>query len=385
MARASTGGFDRPRLVQDARHEVIYRRDDEFCAWPFLGGLWRPADGSLLLGFTRTPANYARPDDVHHDNLGQSKGILVTIRSPDGGRSWPAESIQPLHDLSTPLDVIAEADPFATDAAVDFCAPDVLVASGAVPVRFAPGARAWTRISTDGGRHWRSPVTMPMSGLQSLSGQGSAIFRSDGMCLVALTAVSDEGWTRRPLIYASPDGVSWNFLCFMTPRQDSSQAASERIGSWRFAAHRYFYPRLLRLRNDRLLATMRCQRDPRGVFWTEVFDSTDGGRTWSFLSRVNDWGAPGDIIELADGRILCVYGYRLPAFGIRYRLSEDGGRTWGSEWILRDDGGSWDLGYPRVVETEPGTCLAAYYFNLKSDPIQMNGGVRHIAQSIFRP
>ena len=51
---------------------------------------------------------------------------------------------------------------------------------------------------------------------------------------------------------------------------------------------------------------------------------------------------------MRDGRIACVYGYRLPPFGLRARLSEDGGRTWGREIVLRDDGGSWDLGYPRV-------------------------------------
>ena len=53
--------------------------------------------------------------------------------------------------------------------------------------------------------------------------------------------------------------------------------------------------------------------------------------------------------------------------------------------ILRDDGGSWDLGYPRVIETEPGTLLATYYINLKNDRVNVNGGVRHIASTIFRP
>jgi hypothetical protein len=53
--------------------------------------------------------------------------------------------------------------------------------------------------------------------------------------------------------------------------------------------------------------------------------------------------------------------------------------------ILRDDGGSWDLGYPRVIELAPGRLLATYYFNLASDPIQRDGGVRHIACTLFQP
>ena len=83
---------------------------------------------------------------------------------------------------------------------------------------------------------------------------------------------------------------------------------------------------------------------------------------------MNDWGAPGDLTRMRDGRIACVYGYRLPPFGLRARLSEDGGRTWGREIVLRDDGGSWDLGYPRVIEHEPGRLLCVYYMNLQERP-----------------
>ena len=71
---------------------------------------------------------------------------------------------------------------------------------------------------------------------------------------------------------------------------------------------------------------------------------------------MNDWGAPGDLVRMRDGRIVCVYGYRLPPFGVRARFSEDDGRTWGRELILRDDGGSWDLGYPRSPSTRRASC-----------------------------
>jgi hypothetical protein len=31
----------------------------------------------------------------------------------------------------------------------------------------------------------------------------------------------------------------------------------------------------------------------------------------------------------------------------------------------------------------PGRLLSVYYMNRRDDPIQMNGGVRHIARTIF--
>ncbi|CAH1651628.1 sialidase family protein [Chelatococcus asaccharovorans] len=380
--------FQRPRPVQDARHGIVYRNDSEFAAWAFLGGLWLGADGDVVAAFTRNDCVYTSPDDVHHDMLSVSRGRVSTIRSSDGGETWDEASLRTVFDMSTSAEDIAANGPpdYGQEEPVDFLDKNVFILSGAVPAHFVPTARPWISLSSDGGRSWRRPVVLPLGGLHSLSGQGSTSVRADGVSLIALTSVTPDGWTRRPLVYASANGgQSWQFLSFITPEQDDGTAVSAKQGSPRFGAHRYFYPRPLPLRNGRILCSMRSQRDPTSVLWTEMFESEDGGRTWHFLSRVNDWGAPGDIVEMADGRIVCVYGYRLAPYGIRARVSEDGGTSWGSELILRDDGGSWDLGYPRVIEVKPGLLLTTYYMNTRDDPIQLNGGVRHIARTLFRP
>ncbi|MDI3290796.1 hypothetical protein QHF83_46210 [Polyangium sp. 15x6] len=40
------------------------------------------------------------------------------------------------------------------------------------------------------------------------------------------------------------------------------------------------------------------------------------------------------------------YGYRREPYGIRARVSGDGGRTWSTPVTLSDDGTNGDLGYP---------------------------------------
>lgn len=379
--------FDRPRRSRDADHGVVYRNENEFAAWPFYNGLWRVSDGDLVFGFKIVPCIYSEAGEVHHDHLSVGKGHIVTMRSHDDGASWDSSTLQQVMDLSLSADdvVAGGRQDYRDEAPLDFTDPDVLVMSGALPALFTPQSRTWLRVSSDGGRSWRRPIILPMSGLPSLTGHGSETTRPDGVNLLCLMTVTRDGWTRRPLVYASPDGHQWHFLSFMTPITDDGASVSDKQGSPRFGAHRYVYPRPLQLSDGRVIASIRCQRDPTGILWTEILESEDGGRTWRFLSRVNDFGAPGDIKELSDGRIICVYGYRKAPFGVRYRVSEDGGRTWGTEIVLRDDGASWDVGYPRVIEIAPGKCLAGYYINLKSDTTKAGGGVRHVARTIFTP
>jgi hypothetical protein len=380
--------FDPPVRLAEAEHGVAYRNEKAFCGWPFICGFWTPANGDYLVAFQRRDTDYSDPGAIHHDEVAKVGPKILTLRSADKGRTWDPDSLQLLYDLGADQDALFRHSPpdYAGEPPVDFTDPDVLVASGSTPDYFRPESRAWIRVSTDGGRSWRFPILAPSTGFPSVSGHASPLVRPDGTSLLFLTVATENGRKRRPAVYAAVEGGAfWTFVSFITPDYDDGAAMSDHSLGLRFSPHRYFYPRPLLLPNGQIICSVRCQRDPTSLLWTEIFASDDGGRTWAFLSRVNDWGAPGDLTRMADGRIACVYGYRLPPFGIRARLSEDEGRTWGRELVLRDDGGSWDLGYPRVVEPEPGTLLTVYYMNTRDDPIQLNGGVRHIAWTRFRP
>ena len=117
--------------------------------------------------------------------------------------------------------------------------------------------------------------------------------------------------------------------------------------------------------------------------WIDVYQSVDGGQNWEFLSKVADIegnnGNPPSLVSLLDGRLCVAYGYRDAPFGIRAKLSLDNGKTWGDEIILRDDGRTWDLGYPRMVQREDGKLVTIYYYTTHENPEQ------HIAATIWDP
>ncbi len=379
--------FQRPQQDETAEHGVVYRSEREFCGWPFYCGFWKTADGSLLASFKRIPTEYNAYNDVDHNNLTRHRGKLWTIRSTDNGQSWDPNSFQEVFDMNYREESDlpgGQAADWSDLAPLNFFSRDTLLMGGGLPRLFAPGAEAWLRASSDGGRTWRQTMFLPKYSLPSLTAFGSSMYatREDGVHLLGLNTTSPDAMSPRPLVYSSTDGADWRFLSFVTPEKPPS--AFYKGGS-PFAPAPHFYPRVTVLNGGHMLASLRYQRDPRNVIWTEIYESKDGGRTWGFLSRVNDWGAPGDLVPMRDGRVVCVYGYRIAPQGIRYRVSEDKGRSWSKEMILRDDGGSWDLGYPRVIEVEPGKLMTIYYMNLNSDPVQVNGGVRHIAWTAFRP
>jgi hypothetical protein len=374
-----------PRRLAGVDHAVVYRRENEMVGWPHVMGFWNMGDGELLQQVTAITTRYGDADDISHDNVGR-EGLgtkSVALRSKDWGRTW--DGARPVVNMMNNADrgqagarTIGDLQP------IDFLDPAVLVANSGTAFG-QPQGRAVVRVSRNRGRTWGPAIPVPMDAMTSLHGMNSVLIRPDGTAMIWLMEVDKAGWNRHPCVFAlNPGGTNFHFLSFITPKEDPKGAAD---GDWtttfRFGGHRWFYPRGYMLPSGRMLCVLRSQRDPRGIMWTEVHASDDGGRTWACLSRVNDFGSPGSLVRLPDGRLVMVYGYRLAPQGIRAAVSEDEGRSWGGELIIRDDGGSWDLGYPNAWVTDDGRVGVLYYFNSRDDKVQVNGGVRHIARSIF--
>jgi hypothetical protein len=238
-----------------------------------------------------------------------------------------------------------------------------------------PGWIFWggfTRYSDDDGVTWSHHNYLP-----AMPGAGDLVpgkRRVPGGAIRG-TAVESEGEVLLP-VYGRPDGMrvhdAYLYVC-----HDDGETWEYRTRMAHDAAGRVSMgePALYRCPSGRLVCFIRT-RDLEDHLAT--VDSTDNGRTWSEWQRRDVVGHPYTPVGLPDGRLLLVYGYRHPPFGVRARLSDGdaGDLDDAEEFVIRDDGSGPDLGYPWACVLADGTVLVVYYM---SDP----EGVRHIAGSVL--
>jgi hypothetical protein len=106
--------------------------------------------------------------------------------------------------------------------------------------------------------------------------------------------------------------------------------------------------------------------------------SIDGGKSFQPWQGMGFQGHPLHALRLPDNRVLLTYGYRHKPLGIRARIlnAECTDFATAPEIVLRDDGGTSDLGYPWSVVLDAHHVLVTYYFNVP-------GGLQHVAGTIL--
>ena len=136
------------------------------------------------------------------------------------------------------------------------------------------------------------------------------------------------------------------------------------------------------------------------IRWISITHSDDVGLTWSEPKRINRWGISPYPVLLRDGRIVVIYTRRHTSkYGMFCIVSEDEGKTWSDEIILRDDAASgkgvfmyegighgWmgtDGGYPVAVQLRDGRIFTAYYYQLEEKDIPWPGGRKFIGGAFF--
>jgi hypothetical protein len=212
--------------------------------------------------------------------------------------------------------------------------------------------------SADGGRTWKGPFRppdMPNPNARDPWGRTLPLFNRGAMCQ------GRDGrlyWIVRcfrdkpqpddlHLIVSQDRGETWRYAC--------AAAADEKVALSETSL--YETPK-----GDLVGFVRTMNLDNRTV----VIRSRDGGRSFERWQDAGFQGSPHHAMRLPDGRVWLVYGYRHPPFGIRARVlnAECTDFATAPEIVLREDGGTTDIGYPWSALLPGGRILSVYYFNL---------------------
>lgn len=344
--------------IEGAEHVIIYRQEGVYACFP---SLIRLDDGRLYTTFG------TRARRSHIDNTGGSAAAI----SSDGGRTWALTDERP----TDPRHVREDGAIINPHAGSWRYVPEDQLPEIQARNRRWMHAREGTiayledprvRIELPGGEVRLVELPSPLPGGTMGHQAASAFLHEGALWMTAIyVAPGQEGLTSVWVIRSGDNGETWELV-------EVAHPIGDRVGFSETA--------LCDTGRGEIIAMMRSGSG--GEYNSYQSFSSDGGRTWSPPEDTGIWGYPCNVIRLADGRLLCTYGYRRDAMGIRAVLSDDGGHTWrlNEEIVLRADGwgNGGDNGYPLSVQLEDGHIFTIYYLNNREN-------VTHIAGTHWTP
>lgn len=356
-------------MAQQVEHHKVYYEPGKFGGWPANWGIWSWGD-EILVGFAQ---GYHLDLGEERHNIDREKTELhLLARSKDGGKTWEMEDPGKKEALVVPNNGsyhgqqrtdVAHQEIRVLEKPIDFTHPDFVMTVRSDNMH-AGKSRLW--YSYDRGQTWQGPHAIPSFDAPGTGGRTDYMVNGPNDAFIFITAAKSDGKEGRPMcIRTRNGGMSWDFESWIGPEPEGFgiMPASVRIGS-----------------EELYVVVRRREADRR---YLGAYRSLDNGKTWSAEAdpvENTGEGNPPALIKLKDGRLCLVYGYRAAPFSIRARLSEDGGRTWSKDYILREDGAGRDIGYPRVVQRNDGKIVAVYYFTDEA-----TGKERYISATIWQP
>jgi sialidase-1 len=384
-----------PGRLKKIRDIEVYRSEDYYCGPGCSPVIF--ADGEILVGFRRAHSSghlnldteccltsstdegrtWSEPRVI---DFGGVHNINLTLLS-DGSLLYATSIVQPITKRAYELAkdnpqnfmaggrrrlVFSSADfvGFIGQQMIDKWGRDFYALEMGVCVR-----RSEDRGRTWSPRYWVSPVPGAPALVPGYPApvelRSPVIERSNGNLIFPVYAFPNP-W-RAVLMSSKDGGRSWSFVGEIVGPSDELQSQGANIGPNETTVQETPSGRLVAfVRNEGFLVAT---------------SSPDGGRTWLPPRQYQLWGYPYGSLRMPSGRVILAYGYRRDPMGVRARLldPECTQIDEAEELVVRDDGGTGDLGYPQLALMTDGRAFLAYYFN---NPAH-DGKHVHIAATIL--
>jgi hypothetical protein len=365
--------------IRKVKDIIVYKDSLFYSAFPSV--VKRP-DGEIMVAFRRAPDRrlFGQQGISHTD----PNSYLVMVRSRDG-ETWTNEPelifAHPQGGSQDPcLLQLNDGTLLCTSYVWELIRPDadtVLNRKLTLVKGKSKYSPAFTFMggylirSVDGGGTWKGPIyptSVPADIQVDIFGNKLPAYNRGALCegkngrIYWAVAAKDSDSPSKTSVYlmtSDDKGLSWNY--------SAPIAVDKKIS--------FDETSIIETPKGNLVAFLRTADMPNE--YSCIARSTDGGKSFQWQS-LGFYGYPLHALRLPDSRVLLTYGYRHKPYGIRARILNAECTDFASapELIIRDDGGSGDLGYSWSEMIDQNRVLVVYYFN-------HNNGNRYIAGSII--
>jgi sialidase-1 len=351
---------------------VIYKDEKFHSAFP---SIIRRPNGDLMVAFRRAPDRRLLGEKSYSHT--DPNSYLYSVRSKDDGKTWTEPQLMFAHPFGGSQDpclLQLRDGTILCESYAWFLVPKA-TADGMKKPQLAHYSSMGTYVfeggyfirSEDGGKTWLGPTyapPVPVSIDHDIYGARVPAFNRGAMCqgkdgriywVAAANVAEKPRRTQTHLMISADQGRTWQYSCPVA--QDPNVTFNETS--------------LYETPKGDLVAFMRtADFDDHTV----IARSTDHGKSFQKWQDAGFQGHPHYALRLPDERVLLIYGYRHKPIGIRARVlnPECTDFATAKEIVLRDDGGSVDIGYPWATMIGRKKVLVVYYFNISDGP-------RHIA------
>jgi len=340
-------------------HNVVYKEQGRYAGWPANHGLWRNGD-KIIVGFEIGKMNL---EGGFHaiDRYATIQSVVAVSEDGETWSNWLPTWLAHKDTNPDPIDFHTQQVKFRMTSP----------STGPSFMYVAEG---------DGTQTWVQGCRLPLFKRHGMAARTSYLTNGDKHSCLAFWSASKLSDSRegQPLCAFTDDGgVTWKHRSWI----DDVPPGGFGI-----------MPSAIRRENGDIICAVRW-RERHSIgrkygaagnpFQSGIicYVSSDESETWKHLSipirGLSNAGNPPDMLQLSDGGLVLVYGWRDPPFCMVAQISKDGGRTWGEPESLRENGGCHDLGYSRSTVRSDGSIVTVYYWNDSAE------SERYIASTIW--
>lgn len=335
---------------------TIFKDDRYFAAWP-AGFICKTWGKEILVGFFKAP--YKNSQSIHNFDR-EEVAHLTLARSYDAGDTWEYTDTDLLDPA--PKASMHNAVPLSKfEGTIDFSDPDFVLLFNMSGTKNAD--YSWWHYSTDRGHTWHGPYMihgMPEITTALHMRTAYKVMNKDEIIFVGTCAKQDGREGKCFCAKMKNGGKDFEFLGYINEKEEYIYGSE-------------IMPRFLTRKDGSFVCITRVKVDnPMNRDQTalhRIYESYDQGKTWTYMGIPNDcsgWNA-FSFSALPDGTWVMAYGARSLPYGLRCRYSEDEGRHWSHQIILRKDSEGMDLGYPNSDILDDGSLFISYYYSMSQD------------------